>query len=145
MRTVLALIVINTMLLSSSPSMADDDSIAFAKSLTAKEYDQNSPPLLIEQWLTSVLPRGIVALWEKYVTDCGEQTGVQAMDKERDMPMCAEIELKENNRSVGYILLSVGTERKGKSRTDAGLYYGEISRNGFNVRLRKLSDLKNIR
>jgi hypothetical protein len=79
------------------------------------------------------------------VTDCGEQTGVQAADKDRDMTMCAEIELEESGRSVGYLLLFIGTENGGISNTNTGLYYGEMSRNGASIKLRKLSDLKKMR
>jgi hypothetical protein len=146
MRTVVTLIVINMMLLSSVPSIADDDYITFAKSLTANKYDQSLPPLPVEQWLTSVLPHGVVSLWGKYVTDCGERTGVPAIDMARDMPMCAEIEFKEDGRSVGYILLFIGTEKRGKlANVDPGLYSGEISRDGIMINLKKLSDLSKIR
>jgi hypothetical protein len=145
MRTAAVVIAISTLLLSSSPSAADDDYMTFAKSLTAKEYDQSLPPLPVDQWLTSVLPHGIVALWGTYVTDCGELTGVLATDMDRDMPACAEIELKENGRSAGYILLFIGSEKKGKSNTNAGLYSGEISRDGVVIKLKKLSDLKNMK
>jgi hypothetical protein len=145
MRTLFTLIVINMILLLSSPSIADDDYIALAKSLTAKEYDQSLPSLPVEQWLTAALPHGIVASWGKYATDCGERTGVPATDRDRDMPMCAEIELKENGRAAGYILLIIGTEKRGISSRDAGFYYGEMSRNGVNIKMKKLSDLGKIR
>jgi hypothetical protein len=145
MKTIFILIVISMILLSSSPSIADDDYVTFAKSLTADKYDQSLPSLPIEQWLTSVLPHGIVASWGRYVTDCGEQTGVPAIDKDRDMPLCAEIEFKENGRSVGYILLFIGTENKGISSVNAELYSGEMRRNDVSIKLNKLGDLKNIK
>jgi hypothetical protein len=145
MRTTLTLIVISMMLLSSAPLIADDEYVTFAKSLTANKYDQSLPPIPVERWLTLILPRGIVASWGNYVTDCGEQTGVQAADKDRDMTMCAEIELEESGRSVGYLLLFIGTENGGISNTNTGLYYGEMSRNGASIKLRKLSDLKKMR
>ena len=39
-------------------------------------------------------------------------------------------------------MLLIGTEKRGKSRMNAGLYYGEISRKGVTTKLGKLSDLK---
>ena len=132
-------------LFSSLPSIAYDNYITFAKSLTADKYDQSLPSIPVEQWLKSILPHGIVASWGKYVTDCGEQTGVPAIDKDRDMPLCAEIEFKENGRSVGYILLFIGTEKKGISNAHTGLYYGEVRRNDVSIRLNKLGDLEQIR
>ncbi len=119
MRTVFALIMISTTLLSSSPSTADDDCIAAAKSLTANQYDQSLPALPVEQWITSALRNGMAAVWGEYATDCGERTGVPATDRDRDMPMCAEIELKENGRSAGYIHLIIGTEKRGISSRNA--------------------------
>jgi hypothetical protein len=145
MRTIFILIVINMILLSSLPSIADDDYVTFAKSLTADKYDQSLPSLPIEQWLTSILPHGIVASWGKYVTDCGEQMGVPAIDKDRDMPLCAEIEFKENGRSVGYILLFIGSEKKGITSANAELYYGEMRRNDVSIRLKKLGDMKKMK
>lgn len=128
-----------------SPALADDDYLSFAKSLQAKDYDSNLPPMPIEQWLKSVLPHGIMAVWNPNITDCGEQTGDPAIDKDRDMPMCAEIELKENSRLVGYLLLFIGTEKKGKLKEDAGLYYGDIKKNEETITLKKLGDLSKIK
>jgi hypothetical protein len=142
MRIIFILIVINMILLSSLPSIADDDYVTFAKSLTADKYDQSLPSIPVEQWLTSILPNGIAASWGKYVTDCGEQTGVPSIDKDRDMPLCAEIEFKEDGRSVGYILLFIGTEKKGISNVNTELYYGEVRRYDVSIRLNKLGDLE---
>jgi len=61
-----------------------------------------------------VIISGIATAWGNNVKDCGEQTGDSAIDRERDMPLCAEIELKKKEKSVGYLLLFVGTEKKGK-------------------------------
>ncbi len=111
------------LLLASSLVTADDEYIIFAKSLTAKQYDQKLPSIPIQQWLTSNLPPGVEAVWGENVTDCGEQTGKPEIDQVRDMPLCAEIDLKKKGESIGYLLLFVGTEKKGKMK-EAGLYYG---------------------
>jgi len=105
-------IIVFMIFFASSPTMADDDYVRFAKSLSAEKYDKSLPSVPVEQWLTSALPRGIAAAWGDNVTDCGEQTGNPAIDSERDMPLCAEIELKQKDKSVGYLLLFVGTEKK---------------------------------
>jgi len=54
-----------------------------------------------------------------------------------------EIDLKENG-TVGFMLLFMGTE-KGESKTEPGLYYGEMSRKGVTTKLGRPSGLKNIR
>lgn len=137
-RTYVTAIIFITISLAASLSIAEDDYVTFAKSLLAKDYDNSLPSLPIEQWITS---HGIVAVWNSNVTGCGEQTGDPAIDKERDMPMCVEIELKENGKSVGYLLLFIGTEKKGKLKKSARLYYGYIKQNEKTVTLKTLSDL----
>lgn len=134
-----------TILFAFSPVFADDDYVSFAKSLQAKDYDSNLPPMPIEQWLKSVLPHGTIAVWNPNITDCGEQTGDPAIDKDRDMPMCAEIEFKKNSISVGYLLLFIGTKKKGKLKEKAGLYYGDIKRNEKTINLKKLGDLSKMK
>ena len=78
-------------------TLADDDYVSFAKSLPANNYDKSLPSIPTEQWLTSILPRGIIAVWGNRVTDCGEQTGDPAIDRERDMLLCVEVELKKKD------------------------------------------------
>ena len=54
-----------------SQALADDDYVSFAKSLPAKNFDKSLPSIPTEQWITSSLPSGIVAVWGSNVTDCG--------------------------------------------------------------------------
>ena len=102
------------LIFASSLAIADDDYIMFAKSLTANQYDKKLPSIPIQQWLTANLPSDVEAVWGENVTDCGEQTGTPEIDKVRDMPLCAEIQLKKEDEVIGYLLLFVGTEKKGK-------------------------------
>jgi hypothetical protein len=145
MKTIFILAILNIVLLTFSPSIAEDDYVTFAKSLMAKDYDESLPSIPIQEWLRSMLPNGLVALWNPAITDCGEQTGDPEIDKNRDMPMCAEIELKENGISVGYLLLMIGTQKKRKSKENAGLFYGFVTRQEKTINLRKLSDLSKMR
>ena len=133
------------LLLVSSPALADDEYVTFAKSLLARDFDANLPSQPVEQWLISSLPGGMTASWGKYVTDCGEQTGVPAIDKERDMPLCVEIELKHEEKVVGYLMLFVGTQKKGKLKESAGLYFGNIQQGNKTIWLKKLGELTNMK
>ena len=129
------------LLLFSSPALAEEDYVAFAKLLLARDYDASLPAQPIEQWLASTLPQGMTPAWGEHITDCGEQTGDPAIDKERDMPLCAEVELKQKEKTIGYLMLMVGTEKKGRLRNGAGLYFGNIKRNNETVWIKKLSEL----
>lgn len=124
---------------------ADDEYVKFAKSLSARDYEQGLPYMPIDPWLKSILPKEIVAVWGKHVTDCGEQTGDPAVDRQRDMPFCAEVTLKQNDHTVGYLLLFVGTQKKGKMKDSSRLYFGNIKQAGKTLMLRKLSDLTRIK
>lgn len=142
---ILSPIIVFFMLFASSLTLADDDYVRFAKSLPARNYDKNLPSVPTEHWLTSILPSGIVAVWGDNVTDCGEQTGDPAIDRERDMPLCIEIELKQKDKSAGYLLLFVGTEKKGKLKEAAGLYYGYIRQGGKTIDLKKLHEITKLK
>lgn len=145
MKILIFAIILSVLLLPSSPVMADDDYIIYAKKLEARKYDNKLPSIPVERWLTLALPGGIVAVWGKNVTDCGEQTGDPETDKGRDMPMCAEIELKEKDKSVGYLLLFIGTEKKGKLKDNATLYYGYIKQGNKTIEFKKLGDIKKMK
>ena len=138
-------IVVFMILFVASQAMADDDYVSFAKSLPAKKYDRRLPSIPIEQWLSSALPPGVVAEWGNSVTDCGEQTGDPKIDKERDMPLCTEIEFKKKDKSVGYLLLFVGTEKKGKMKEAAGLYYGYIKQGDKTINLKRLQEITKLK
>ena len=136
--------VLALLMLAFSSAFAGDDYIAFAKSLTAKHYDTTLPSIPIQQWLTSNLPRGVKAVWGEKVTDCGERTGNPELDRMRDMPLCAEIELKKKDKIVGILLLFIGTEKKGKMNK-GGLYYGYFMHGEKTMDLNELSDIKKLK
>ena len=141
----LALLFIFILPLVSTPCLADDDYVAFAKSLLARDYDASLPVLPIEQWFASALPRGTTATWGNNITDCGEQTGDPAIDKDRDIPLCVEIELKQKEKTAGYLMLFVGTQKQGKLKEQAGLYFGNFQQGNKTVWLKKLGELSKMK
>ena len=141
MKILLLSIAVFMILSTASPMLADDDYVSYAKSLPAKKFDKSLPSIPTEKWLASSLPSSIEAVWGNNVTDCGEQTGDPEIDKKRDMPLCAEIELKEKGKLVGYLLLLVGTEKKGKKVEAVGLYYGYIKQGDKTADLNKLQEV----
>jgi hypothetical protein len=50
------------------------------------------------------------------------------------------VELTENGKSVGYLLLYVATYQKGTRKEAARLYYGSIELDGETVRIRRLGE-----
>ena len=142
---ILSLIIVFLILFASSLTLADDDYVIFAKALQAEDFDESLPSIPVEQWLTLSLPPGIVAVWGGNITDCGEETGNPVIDRERDMPLCAEIELKKRDKSVGYLLLFVGTRKKGKLKEAAGLYFGYIRQGDKTINLKSLQEITKLK
>ena len=127
----------------SSGVLADDALVIKAKSLSAKHFDETLPAQPIEEWLRMHLPAEYEVVWGEYITDCGESTG-SATDKERDMPLCAEVEIRKVTKLVGYLALFVGTQKRGLMHDSAGVYFGYLEHQRTRYNFRKLSDILNV-
>jgi hypothetical protein len=145
LKTLAIAIILSTLSCAPALSAADDAYVSFAKSLPADGYDKSLPAVPFERWLTSILPRGMIAVWGETVTDCGEQTGVPEIDKKRDMPLCVEIELREKGKSAGYLLFFVGTHKKGILKESMALYYGYIRQGEKTVELNNLKEVTKMK
>jgi hypothetical protein len=49
------------------------------------------------------------------------------------MPLCAEIALKQKENTVGHLMFFVGTQKKGKLKEGAALYFGSIQQGGKTI------------
>ena len=120
---------------------ADDDAVvAKAKMCKASDFDNTLPAQPVEAWLRAQLSATCDVVWGESVTDCGESSG-SPDDAERDMPMCAEVEIREGGRLKGYLALLVGTRKSGLVRDGIGLYFGYLEQGGTKYDLKKLSDI----
>ena len=127
----------------STGALADDGLVIKVRSLSAKLFDKTLPAQPIEEWLRMHLPSDYEIVWGKYITDCGERTG-SATDKERDIPLCAEVEIIKGTKLVGYLALFVGTQNRGLMNDSVGLYFGYMEHQGLRYNFRKLSDILNV-
>lgn len=123
---------------------ADDEFVRGAKSLSARDFDRTLPDQSIEAWLRARLPVGYEAVWGERITDCGEGTG-SAIDAKRDMPLCAEVELRHGGTAAGYLALLVGTQKRGLSKDGTGLYFGYLEHAGTKYDFKRLSDVFKIK
>lgn len=123
---------------------ADDKYVKKAKSLSAQDFDRTLPDQPIESWLRANIPAGYEVVWGEHITDCGEGTGTAA-DKDRDMPLCAEVELKEGSELKGYFALFVGTQRQGLLKGGSGLYFGYLDHRGTKHNFKRLSDVLQVK
>jgi len=127
----------------SSGALADDALVIKAKSLSAKQFDETLPSQPIEEWLRIHLPPEYEIVWGKHITDCGERTG-SATDKKRDIPLCAEVEIRKGTKLVGYLALFLGTQERGLLNDNAGVYFGYLEHQGIKYNFRKLSEILDV-
>ena len=116
-----------------------DQAIGFIDQLPASKLDPVLPKTPFLSWLQELVGPAAKIHWE--MNDCGELTGVAAVDDERDISVCIEatIQLSESQK-VG-IAVRIGTEKKGLSDapTVANIYFeagGEV------VYFKRLSELQ---
>jgi hypothetical protein len=128
----------------SLPARAEDGYVAKAMSLTAHDFDETLPDEPIDRWLRAHLPAGYHLVWGDHMTDCGEGTGTAA-DRNRDMPMCLEAELREGKEIKGYLALFVGTEKRGLLKDQCGLYFGYLNHGGKKYTFKRLSEVLELR
>jgi len=128
----------------SNGALADDTLVLKVRSLSAKHFDETLPEQPIEEWLRRHLPSEYEAVWGECITDCGESTGSET-DKERDMPLCAEVEIKRGAKLVGYLALFVGTQKHGLSNDSAGVYFGYLEYQNKKYNIRKLSGILHVK
>ncbi len=93
-------------------ALADEqDFLGAAKSTLASQVEPGLPDEPIDVWLAAVIGREVPIAWG--INDCGEQTGDPSVDKERDFPLCGELEATlAPGRSV-YLYFGVGTQQLG--------------------------------
>jgi hypothetical protein len=143
-KLLLALLAVTLVCSVSINAPADDDLVKKAKSLDAQDFDKTLPAQPVEDWLRAHLPASYEVIWGEHITDCGESTGT-ATDKERDMPLCAEVEIREGEKVVGSLSLFVATQKRGLVRDGVEFYSGYLERHGMKYDFTRLSDILKIK
>ena len=106
----------------------DAAAIAAAKATIVRDIESTLPAVTFEVWLRDVVGPQAVIKWN--VNDCGEQTGNPAQDKGRDFPMCAEAEVGLAGDRKLYVMLVVGTFRRGVGPGSPKLWAAVIAKAG---------------
>jgi len=124
-------------------ALADDQFVKEAKLRSAYDFDKTLPRQPIDEWLRVHLP-WYETPWGEHITDCGEGTG-SAADRERDMPLCAEIDVKDGTKVTGYLALLVATQKRGLLKDGMGLYFGYLEHRGTRYDFKRLSDVLEVK
>jgi hypothetical protein len=88
----------------------DAAAIAAAKAAIAATLAPSLPRVSLETWLRDIARPAIVT-W--IASDCGEQTGNPALDRRRDVPLCADARLAMASERVLSLSFLVGTRHRG--------------------------------
>ena len=115
-----------------------EDAIDLLGQVPAASLDSLLPKTAFLDWFKSTVGPDAKIQWE--INDCGEQTGVPAVDQQRDIPVCLEVSaILPDRRTVG-VAINVGTERKGLIG-DPVVYNIYLQGNGPIQNIRRLRDL----
>jgi hypothetical protein len=114
------------------------DAIDLLEQYPAARLDSLLPKTAFLSWFRDVVGSDAKITWE--INDCGEQTGVPAVDLERDIPVCFEISAVLPDRRTIGVAIAVGTEKKGLSGAPA-VYNIYIDTDKGTQHLRRLKDL----
>jgi hypothetical protein len=90
-----------------------DQAIGFIDQLPASRLDPSLPRTPFLAWLQELVGPAAKIHWE--MNDCGELTGVAAVDDERDISVCIEATIPLSESQKIGIAVRIGTEKKGLS------------------------------
>ena len=128
-------------LLLSGPTYAQitlEDAIDLLEQYPTARLDSLLPKTAFLGWFRNVVGSDAKITWE--INDCGEQTGVPAVDQQRDIPVCFEISALLPDRRVVGVAIAVGTEKKGLSGAPA-VYNIYIDTDKGTQHIKRLRDL----
>jgi hypothetical protein len=128
-RSMPALALVTLVLALSQAPQIQAAAIQAAKNSIARDMDKTLPPVTFEAWLQGLAGTQAVLQWS--VTDCGEQTGNPALDRGRDIPMCAEVNVTLPGNRLLSLSLLVGSAGRGLTVGSLQFYSGAILDSDF--------------
>jgi hypothetical protein len=140
-KTLIAFTLIVLLRGSAYSQITQEDAIDLLEQYPAAKLDSLLPRTHFLSWFKTIVGADAKITWE--VNDCGEQTGVPAVDQERDIPVCFEISAVLPDRRIIGVAIAVGTEKKGL--TGAPTVYNIYMDTGKGTQhIKRLRDLPQI-
>jgi len=112
--------------------------LAAGQATLASQIEAGLPEVSVASWIGALVGVGQTPAWA--LNDCGEQAGVPATDAQRDLPVCAELEIQLPEGGSVYLYFLVGTQSKGVVES-RGLYFAGVLRGGQNLTFPNLTSL----
>jgi hypothetical protein len=114
-----------------------------AKKTIVHDIESTLPQIPFEAWMRGLVGARAAIEWE--ANDCGEQTGDPAVDRGRDFPLCAQAKVRVSGNRDLYLLLAVGTHRRGVTGRTASLHSGFLMQSGGRLaEIRKLTEVEGL-
>lgn len=123
------------------PQITQEDAIDLLEQYPAARLDSLLPKTAFLSWFREIVGSTAKITWE--INDCGEQTGVPAVDQERDLPVCFEISALLPDRQIIGVAIAVGTQKKGLNGTPT-VYNIYIDTGKGTQHIKRLRDLPRL-
>ena len=93
-----------------SDTAAEARTIDATKKAVVREMDRTLPQVPLARWLGTMVSNEETA-WE--VNDCGEQTGNPLNDRNRDLPLCVQVDSAVGTNRLVNVRFVVGSFKRG--------------------------------
>jgi hypothetical protein len=118
--------------------------IRAAKNAVVQDMEKTLPRATFETWVQGLVGAQATLKWS--TNDCGEQTGNPALDKGRDFPICAEVQVALAGDRQLSLSLMVGSTSRGLTVGPPMFRQGNISgpKGSEMISIEKLSDVPKL-
>jgi hypothetical protein len=118
--------------------------ISAAKNAVVQDVEKALPRVTFEAWLQGLVGPQAALKWS--TNDCGEQTGNPALDRGRDFPICAEVQVAVAGDRQLSLSLMVGSTSRGLTVGPPKFRQGTISgpKGSERITIEKLSDVPKL-
>jgi len=137
-RELTVLVLVLLLITPAYSQITQEDAIDLLEQYPAVRLDSLLPKTAFLGWFRNLVGSEAKITWE--INDCGEQTGVPAVDQQRDFPVCFEISAVLPDRRIIGVAIAVGTEKKGLSGAPA-VYNIYIDTDRGTQHIKRLRDL----
>ena len=118
--------------------------ISAAKNAVVQDMEKTLPRATFEAWVQGLVGAQAALKWS--TNDCGEQTGNPTLDRGRDFPICAEVQVAVAGDRQLSLSLMVGSTSRGLTAGPPMFRQGNISgpKGSETISIERLSDVPNL-
>ena len=115
-----------------------------AKNAVVQDMEKTLPRATFEAWVQGLVGAQAGLKWS--TNDCGEQTGNPALDRGRDFPICAEVQVAVAGGRQLSLSLTVGSTSRGLIVGPPTFHQGNISgpKGSEMIWIKRLSDVPKL-